>query len=244
MEGWIKLHRKIIKSELWTCEPFTRAQAWIDLILLANYEPGFFYLRDHKINVERGQVGWSELKLAQRWKWSRTKVRKFIKDLEKEQQVIQQHNRSTSIITIIKYDEYQKKEQLEDNRKTTERQQKNNRKTLTRRIKKNKEEKEYIEIPSEFEKIWSDWNDYRREIRKPYKTTRGENQKIQELVNLSGGDPLLAGKIIQQSIDNEWTGLFPLKNNISKINGNGINKSDYRQVNQYWDREAPSRAIN
>ena len=124
MQGWIKLYRQLSENKLWTCEPFSRGQAWVDLLLIANHEYGYFYLRDHKIEVQRGQVGWSELKLSQRWMWSRNKVRKFINDLEKEQQVIQQKSHSTSIITILNYETYQQKEQQEDNSETTERQQK------------------------------------------------------------------------------------------------------------------------
>ena len=128
MEGWIKLHRKLSENHLWQCEPFTRGQAWVDLLMLANHTYGFFYLRDHKIEVERGQVGWSVLKLSIRWKWSRKKTQKYLNDLEKGQQIIQHKNNSTSIISIINYEEYQEKEQLieqqKDNRKTTERQQK------------------------------------------------------------------------------------------------------------------------
>jgi DNA-binding MarR family transcriptional regulator len=139
MSGWIKLHRKLSENPLWTSEPFTRGQAWVDLILLANHEYGFFFLRDHKIEVQRGQVGYSQLKLAERWKWSRTKVKNFLNTLEKEQQVIQQQSHSTGLVTIVNYEEYQKKEQLdiqqEDNRKATEKQ-------LEDTNKKNKEEKE------------------------------------------------------------------------------------------------------
>jgi len=139
MSGWIKLHRKILESQVWTSEPFSRGQAWVDLLLLANHEYGFFYLRDHKIEVQRGQVGWSHLKLSQRWKWSRTKVKRFIKDLEKEQQVIQQQSHSTSIITILNYDEYQEKVQQEDNRNATGMQQKDTNKKNKEETKKNKE---------------------------------------------------------------------------------------------------------
>ena len=139
MSGWIKLHRKILDNKVWTSEPFSRGQAWVDLLLLANHDYGFFYLRDHKIEVQRGQVGWSQLRLSERWGWSRTKVRKFLKDLEKEQQVIQQQSHSTSVITIINYEQYQEKEQLEDNSKTTERQQQDTNKKNRRRIKNNKE---------------------------------------------------------------------------------------------------------
>jgi hypothetical protein len=128
MIGWILLHRKLAKNPLWLCEPFTRGQAWVDLLLLANHEESFFYVRGNKVNIQIGQVGWSEPKLSERWKWSRTKIRKFLNDLEKEQQIIQQKNTITQIITIVNYKEYQKKEQQtgqqKDSRKTAERQQK------------------------------------------------------------------------------------------------------------------------
>jgi hypothetical protein len=38
--GWIKLHRKIVESPDWLSEPFTRGQAWVDLLLIANHTTG------------------------------------------------------------------------------------------------------------------------------------------------------------------------------------------------------------
>ena len=111
MEGWISIHRKIFDNDIWGCEPFSRGQAWIDLLLLANYKDSYFYVRGVKVDVLRGQVGISESKLSARWQWSRTKLRKFLNDLEKEQQIIQQKNNVTQVITLVNYDEYQKKEQ-------------------------------------------------------------------------------------------------------------------------------------
>lgn len=112
---------------MWTAEPFTRGQAWVDLILLANHDRSFFYKRNVKVIVERGQVGRSEVELADRWKWSRTKLRKFINDLEKEQQVVQHKSTVTQILTISNYEEYQKKEQQsiqqQDSSKTSKEQQ-------------------------------------------------------------------------------------------------------------------------
>jgi hypothetical protein len=106
--GYIKLFRKIQENDQWLSEPFTRSQAWIDLILLANYKPGVIRVRGNRVEVKRGQVGWSQVALANRWKWSRGKVRRFLKELEKnEQQIVQQKSSITSLITIIKYDEYQ-----------------------------------------------------------------------------------------------------------------------------------------
>jgi len=140
MEGWIKLHRKIQDNPLWTCEPFTRGQAWVDLLLLANHEYGFFFKRGVKIEVSRGQVGVSEVGLSDRWKWSRSKVRKFLNDLKKEQQIEIVKSNVSQIVTLINYAEYQQKEQQpeqqKDNRKTPKGQQKDTNKN----DKNNKEE--------------------------------------------------------------------------------------------------------
>jgi len=106
-EGWIKLYRKLMINDLWIKEPFTRGQAWVDLLLLANHKDGFIRVRGIKIPVLRGQVGWSERKLGDRWKWSRGKVKRFILELQNEQQIEPQKNNETSIITIVNYDLYQ-----------------------------------------------------------------------------------------------------------------------------------------
>jgi hypothetical protein len=59
-DGWIKLHRIIMDHPDWLSEPFTRAQAWVDLLLLANYKTGHIRKRGILIEVQRGQVGYSE----------------------------------------------------------------------------------------------------------------------------------------------------------------------------------------
>lgn len=107
MDGWIKIHRKIIDNPLYLSEPFTRMQAWIDLILVANHKEGYFYIRGNRINVGRGQVGISSERLADRWKWSRGKVTRYLNDLEKEGQIIQQKSKLTSLISIVNYSLYQ-----------------------------------------------------------------------------------------------------------------------------------------
>jgi len=123
MKGWITLHRQIENNPLWLLEPFTKAQAWVDLILNANHTDGYFMVRGIKIEIKRGQIGWSELTMAKRWKWSRMKVRRFLKYLDGEQQTIQQKiDKITSITTIINYSKYQtiqQKDNRRDNRRDT-----------------------------------------------------------------------------------------------------------------------------
>lgn len=120
-DGWIKIHRKLQEHPLWNGEKFSRGQAWVDLILLANHKDSFFYKRGVKIDVKRGQCARSAVELSSRWGWSRTKVMKFLKDLEKEQQIEQQKTNVTQLVTITNYDDYQKKEQQKSSRKAAER---------------------------------------------------------------------------------------------------------------------------
>jgi len=106
-QGWIKLHRQIADNPLWKCESFSRGQAWVDLILLANHKNSFFYKRGIKIDVKRGQLGISEKGLSDRWKWSRNKVKKFLKDLEKEHQIKIEKSNVTQVVTVLNYNEFQ-----------------------------------------------------------------------------------------------------------------------------------------
>lgn len=121
-QGWIRLHRKIMDTPEWLAEPFTRAQAWIDLLLLANHETGYIRKRGIMIAVERGQVGYSEEALAARWKWSKGKVRRFKAELirlsrisiEISQKTILKNTSVSSLINIINYDLHQRNDTEDD----------------------------------------------------------------------------------------------------------------------------------
>jgi hypothetical protein len=153
--GWIKLHRKISDNPIWKAEPFSRGQAWVDLILLANHKDGIIFVRDHRIEIARGDVGYSQNALSLRWKWSRTKVRKFLNMLEKEQQIKQIKSHSYTVIRLINYDDYQQEKQQKDNSRTTAEQQKDTNKN----VKKGKNEKNDSAYPFD-----SFWNDYAKKI--------------------------------------------------------------------------------
>jgi len=147
LTGWISLQRKLANSSLWTSEPFTRGQAWVDLLMLANRVQTEIWIRGIRVDAMRGQLAWSELSLADRWTWSRGKVRRFLQELSQgtEPMIVQQKNRVTSLISIINYDKYNFggttddttgstiAEQLTDNSRYTELQGKENSKQRERR---------------------------------------------------------------------------------------------------------------
>lgn len=142
MQGRIKLHRQIQDRPEWWSEPFTRWQARIDLVLLANHSEGFFYVRGNKVTVKRGQVWWSEIRLSEKRHWSRNKLRRWLKELETIQQIEQQKSPILSLITIINYEKYQWNDTTDD---TTERQQTIQQKDTNNNDKKEKKEKELKE---------------------------------------------------------------------------------------------------
>lgn len=107
MSGWIKLHRDMRRHWLWENEEFTRGQAWIDLLLHANHSDKKVLIKKRLIDLKRGQQARSELTLSATWGWSRGKVRRFLKQLENEQMIVQQATQLTSIITICNYSYFQ-----------------------------------------------------------------------------------------------------------------------------------------
>ena len=106
-KGFIKLPRHIIEDSHYFSEPFTRTQAWVDLIILANYQDTTALVRGVKIVVNRGQVCRSITELAKRWKWSRNRVMRFTEGLVDAERVHVQKSPIVNVYTIRDYEEYQ-----------------------------------------------------------------------------------------------------------------------------------------
>lgn len=107
MCGWIALHRSIANDPMWTSEKFTDAQAWVDMLLSANFKDGSFIVKRQTVSVKRGQLGWSMATYEKRWRWSRNKVRRYFSMLEKDGKISTETNHLTTIVTICNYDKFQ-----------------------------------------------------------------------------------------------------------------------------------------
>jgi hypothetical protein len=111
MQGWIHLHRQIIENELWFSERFSWAQAWIDLLLLASYRPRRVSIRRIAIELEPGELCYSQLSLADRWKWNRKTVKSFLDELARREMILikadKRLTRLTTVITIQNWNHYQ-----------------------------------------------------------------------------------------------------------------------------------------
>ncbi len=107
MAGWIKLHRSISSHWSWSSEPFSKGQAWVDLILNAGHTDRKISIKNTIVELKRGQQARSEITLSKSWKWSRGKVRRFLGQLEKDGMIVQQSGHLTSIISICNYESFQ-----------------------------------------------------------------------------------------------------------------------------------------
>lgn len=105
MAGWIALWRKFERHPDWTVpRVFSAAEAWIYLLMKANWEP----LPDrHGDTIDRGAIATSTAKLMHDWQWSKGKVLRQLERWATGQQIDLQTSRKRTLIRINKYDEYQ-----------------------------------------------------------------------------------------------------------------------------------------
>ena len=107
-EGYIKLYRGIEDNDLWLQEPFTKGQAWIDILLLTNYTSGSILLKNGEIvQIKRGDCGWSMERLAKRWQWSRGKVKRFFDYLQTQKMIQQTDIPKATVINVCNYERFQ-----------------------------------------------------------------------------------------------------------------------------------------
>ena len=221
--GWIKIHRKIFKNPFYFSEPFNRALAWIDLILLANHEDNFFYKRGIKVDVKRGQVGYDLESLGIRWKWSRGKVERFILELENEGQIVRQKNNITTLLSIVNYSEYQKHDKADskanDKADSKADSKANGSKQECKEVKNDKNDNniriinnpQMLTIPEKISaELFEDFCRMRKSIKKPL-TEKAKDLAISKLMEFEKKKPGDANKSLEQSIMNSWQGLFEPK---------------------------------
>lgn len=150
--GYIKFWRCSQDNVLYFSEPFTKWQAWQDLVLLANHTNRLVSFRGIMVKVNRGQVAAGEEWLSERWKWSRGKLRRFLLFLETEQQIVQQKTKVIGIVTILNYQLYQSDGTTDS---TTDEQQTAQQTDTPKNVKKGKHVKK--PYSDEFELFWKSY---------------------------------------------------------------------------------------
>lgn len=82
--GFVKLPRTLLDDPMWTSERFTKGQAWVDLLMLAQGVTNTEWEEGRVKTFYSGTVYCPIEGLAERWKWNRKTVSAFLKKLAEE----------------------------------------------------------------------------------------------------------------------------------------------------------------
>ena len=107
-DGWYVLQRSIVDGPVWNCEdPFGKRSAYIDLLLMANYEDKVLLPRHNNsvITIHKGETLTSYEHLARRWKWSRKKVIAYLNQLEMAGILKRKSYSFGTVLTLVEYSE-------------------------------------------------------------------------------------------------------------------------------------------
>lgn len=105
--GWIKMRRN--ERELFPLSDpkYSRFEAWLDIVCHANWSPKEW----QGILIDKGSFCTSQEKLAERWKWSKWAVKRFLDALKKAQLI--RYSTAThpqlgrTIVEVLNYDRFQ-----------------------------------------------------------------------------------------------------------------------------------------
>lgn len=120
-----------------------------------------------------------------------------------------------------------------NNKDITNNQIKNNIKKEKEKGEKEKERKNAYNLSPEWAELIEEWLQYKRSRRETYKSSQSIRALITRIKKLSGNNPQQAKKIIEQSIANNWAGLFALKNN----NYDRQKQNQIRDITEDWGKE-------
>ncbi len=118
MQGWIKLHRKIQQSAIWSDS--CAVHLWVHLLLKANHDDNEVFMNSNVIKVKRGQLLTGRKKLSAETGINESKIQRLLKSFEKCHMIEQQTNSVNRLISILNYDSHQVGEQQMNNKRTTD----------------------------------------------------------------------------------------------------------------------------
>ena len=246
MGGWIKLHRKMLDWE-WYNDVNTKV-VFLHLILTANNTDSKYRGQD----IKRGELVTSYSQLSEQLGLSVKSVRTAIEHLLDGQTIGKRNGKPIGIngmiITICNYDVYNRNDLKEGKRngKPIGTQRANEGQTPEEKVSPIPPLKEDIQelknppiippggygnfdfgfVEGSFIKPFFDWLEYKKERGDRYKSYKSIKAAYNHLVNLSKGNPFDATAIVEQSIANNWQGLFELK-----TNSYASNRKDQQQIN-------------
>lgn len=251
MEGWIKLYRKL--ENHWIAENNDYFHWWCDLLFLASYSDKTKTVHsldndgnpknDTIVVLRRGQIEASIAFLVKRWMLNRKTldrktVMRFLSLLEDDGMIKREVKDGVrAIITIINYDTYQGTNRLAadtsmddladilaDIPTDTIKEYIKKERIKNKPPKGGQEKDKPSFVDPAFETVFSTWLEYKHQRRESYKGEKSLKVCYNKLVKLSGNNPDVAMAIVEQSMANNWSGIFELKDNKNGNNSQQQNR--------------------
>ncbi len=221
--NWIPLDKNLIKT--------------ISKTTPYSYIEAMFSLTYDIDNGKEGSInGYSKL-----WNWSRNKVRRFVNDLRTGEGHLAD-SRATykgHAIRLINND----LKSLKDTKRTGKGQAKDREGYATIYPKPKPDPKPKTNHKGKFvlpelinKKAWEEFEQHRKEIKKPL-TDLGRAKAVKKL---EGHNREIQQKMIDNSIDNKWTGIFPLKGTGKNLSPKDKRAEVERRLNQSGRKDKTS----
>lgn len=221
IDGWIRLHRKLLDNPI-VCKDPDHIAVWVYLLLNATHSGYDTIFEGGRITLKPGQLITGRKSISSNLKVSESKVQRILKTFENEHQIEQQTTPRNRLISILNWSQYQQGEQVFEqqlnNKRTTTEQQvntNNNDNKVNNGNKANKNNKGLDSVVNSltenisYREAIKGFIEMRKTLKKPL-TEKALSMVINKLDKLAKSD-VEKIEILNQSIMNSWQGVFELK---------------------------------
>lgn len=174
MEGWVKLHRKLLESPVFQNEKLLKVFVWC--LLKASHTEHTELVGLQKVSLHPGQFIYGRHRAAEELKIKESTLYKYIMWLKDEEILNIQSNNKFSVVTVVNWDIYQidepKSSSKSSNKVTTEEQQRNTNKNY-----KNEKNNNTVLSFSEFWDLYDKKRGDKAKLEKKYAKISEEDRK-------------------------------------------------------------------
>lgn len=179
MEGWIKVHRKLLDNPIITKDS-DYLSVWIYLLLNATHKEYDTLFKGKRITLQKGQLLTGTISISQKLKINKDKVQRILKSFENDKQIEQQRSNRNRLITMVNWNEYQEFDKQNDKQminkcKTDDKQ------VITNKNVKNIKNDKNIYIPVSEEKFSPDSAKANKHKYGQYKNVLLKDKELQSL---------------------------------------------------------------
>lgn len=108
MEGWIKLHRQILESEVFASEKALKV--WVWLLLKARHSKGFVPIKigdgQHTVELQKGQILFGRVSAASELRLAQSFIYRCLKKFQRSKMIVQESNSHYTVISIVNFEKF------------------------------------------------------------------------------------------------------------------------------------------